>query len=285
VLALPVKGRPVCAYEREEYVELMKHYFKGEEVREDLATEGTESTEREKARAGIGFRGPGSAEGKASSAGFVGKVVDGGALDDSGDWDDGVEEDANVDASLGLRFPGKGDGCPEPFLMHQLVLLTIMQTRAAAVLSQGALTDSVEVDSPGYKMKTAKPGAALEAFIRIAREYRALRGIIDLKKLMPAPTSMGIGSRLRPLMLRGRAALAEALVDLDAVEKEKAPVNLATENSKRTENLEKESGEKIREVRTTGGTGITGKSENVSGEEVREDRTTENTEGMESRPP
>lgn len=80
------------------------------------------------------------------------------------------------------------------------------------------LTEAVEVDSPGYKMKTAKPGAVLEAFLRIAREYRALRAVIDTKKLIPKPQSMGIGSRLRSLMLLGKKALEESIVDFDSPE-------------------------------------------------------------------
>lgn len=191
VFHLPEKQRPVCAYERDEYAALVKHYFNEE----------------------------------------VEPPVD--------QFDE--EEDRNVETSEAVTSrrtawdsPAQSES-PEPFLLHQLVLLTIMQTRAAAALSEVALTTTVEVDSPNYKMKTAKPAAALEAFIRIAREYRALRVAIDTKKLMPKPASQGLGSRLRSLMLRGRKALEESIVDLDAVEKPSSQPNQTTDNAECTE--------------------------------------------------
>lgn len=171
VLELPPKQRPICAYERDEYAALVKHYFKDD-------------------------------------------------LEPPVDDDDGDGDESTPYRSVWDRM--SSSECPEPFLMHQVVLLTIMQTRAAAALSLRTLTDTVEVDSPGYKMKTARPDAALEAFIRIAREYRALRAVIDTKKLIPAPKAMGIGSRLKPLMLRGRQALENSIVDLDAPENDNA---------------------------------------------------------------
>ena len=188
VAGLDPKDRPICAYERDEYAALVKHYFMEE-------------------------------------------------LDPPKDAEDEIEEETenNVDdpriAALLRRAAlnkGSESECPEPFLLHQLVLLTILQTRAAAVLSEVTLTEAVEVDTPGYKMKTAKPGAVLEAFLRIAREYRALHAAIDTKKLIPKPKSMGLGSRLAPLMLKARGILKECIVDLDSPEYQK-------ENADRTE--------------------------------------------------
>ena len=175
---LDPKDRPICAYERDEYAALIKHYFK-----EDLEPPEDASD----------------------------------AIEDETEHND---EDPRIAALLRRAALNKRSEpeCPEPFLLHQLVLLTIMQTRAAAVLSGVTLTDAVEVDSPGYKMKTAKPGAVLEAFLRIAREYRALRAVIDTKKLIPKPQSMGIGSRLAPLMLKTKEILKECIEDLDAPE-------------------------------------------------------------------
>lgn len=197
VFHLPEKQRPICAYERDEYHALVKHYFN-----EDV--------------------------------------------EPASDQFDNDEEDRNCETSdTAARRRASWDAttkpeCPEPFLLHQLVLLTIMQTRAAAALSETALTTTVEVDSPNYKMKTVKPAAALEAFIRIAREYRALRATIDTKKLMPKPASMGLGSRLRSLMLLTRKAVEESIVDLDAVDAGENTKSLTTEDTESTEITEEE---------------------------------------------
>ena len=189
---LDPKDRPICAYERDEYAALIKHYFK-----EDLEPPEDAS----------------------------------GAIEDETENND---EDPRIAALLRRAALNKRSEpeCPEPFLLHQLVLLTIMQTRAAAVLSGVTLTDAVEVDSPGYKMKTAKPGAVLEAFLRIAREYRALRAVIDTKKLIPKPQSMGIGSRLAPLMLKTKEILKECIEDLDAPEKSDEVRELGSEEAR-----------------------------------------------------
>ena len=206
VMNLPEKQRPICAYERDEYAALMRFYFKAEEIEDqDLTTESTESTERGT---------PVDPTDPTDPAAPIDPVP---RREIASRWDEDEDEEESgeyVDPALELRFPGEGEECPEPFLLHQLVLLTVMQTRAAAVLSAGTLTDAVEVDSPGYKMKTAKPGAALEAFIRIAREWRALRGMIDTKKLVPKPRQLGLASQMAPLIRQAQGCLEEALVDV-----------------------------------------------------------------------
>ncbi|MCC6152247.1 MAG: hypothetical protein IT367_00715 [Candidatus Hydrogenedentes bacterium] len=186
VLDLPQSQRPICAYERDEYAALVKHYFN-----EDVEP----------------------------------------AVDSFYDDDESNDETTETAPRRPSRYATSTPECPEPFLLHQLVLLTIMQTRAAAALSEMPLTTVVEVDSPNYKMKTAKPAAALEAFIRIAREYRALRGTIDTKKLMPKPESQGLGSRLKSLMLLTRKAVEESIVDLDAPEYRNANANPTMERT------------------------------------------------------
>ena len=208
VMKLPEPQRPICAYERDEYAALMRFYFKAEDVSEDVRELGSEEARESEIAIKRGRE--------------VGE--------DKHEYEDAV--DGNVDPVLGLRFPREAGESPDPFLLHQLVLLTVMQTRAAAVLSAGTLTDAVEVDSPGYKMKTAKAGAALEAFIRIAREWRALRAMIDTKKLMPKPESMGIGSRLRSLMLLTRKAVQESIEDLDAKKDSEEVRELGSEEAK-----------------------------------------------------
>ncbi len=193
VSALDPKDRPICAYERDEYAALVKHYFN-----EDVEPAAQQ-------------------------------------FDDEETCNDDASE-ATASRRTSWNSPPQSE-CPEPFLLHQLVLLTIMQTRAAAVLSEMALTTTVEVDSPNYKMKSVKPAAALEAFIRIAREYRALRATIDTKKLMPKPESQGIGSRLRSLMLLTRKAVAESVVDLDAPENQNVNADRTTEDTERPEEV------------------------------------------------
>lgn len=146
------------------------------------------------------------------------------------------EDEDDYDTSFELE-------CPEPFLMHQLVLLTIMQTRAAAVLSHQALTDAVEIASQSYNMKSAKPGAALEAFLRIAREYRGLRAVVDTKKLIPPPRVQGIGSRLRPLMKKIDGVVEEAIAETERRRKlqEEEAKRSAAENAEDTQHRENDS--------------------------------------------
>ena len=57
--------------------------------------------------------------------------------------------------------------------VHNLALLQVMVSRAAAALSVVPLTDDVTSDSERYHMHTTKVHAALDAFIRLAREHRA----------------------------------------------------------------------------------------------------------------
>ena len=187
VLALPVKQRPHCAYEREEYAALIRHYFKEE-------------------------------------------------LDPP---EDGFDDEDDCRSSRRYSPSFKME-CPEPFLMHQLIMLTIMTTRAAAVLSHGALTDAVEVASANYNMKSAKPGAALEAFIRIMREYRGLRSVIDTKKLVPPPQMLGIGSRMKPLLKKAEGAIEEALVETGRARnaRDEEAIRLAAENARTPESEE-----------------------------------------------
>ncbi|MDZ4859149.1 MAG: hypothetical protein SGI88_09190 [Candidatus Hydrogenedentes bacterium] len=172
ILALPVKQRPYCAYEREEYAALVAFYFK-DELEPEIAWED-----------------------------------DGDAENDHDDWGSSLSRSE----------------CPEPFLMHQLVLLTVMCTRAAAVLGNATLTDAVEVESERYRMKTVKPGAALEAFLRIAREFRGLRAVISTKKLIPEPRKMGLASRYRDLMIKTRGVEEEAIAETERRRKEEAGI-------------------------------------------------------------
>jgi len=57
---------------------------------------------------------------------------------------------------------------------HNLALLQVMLSRAAAALSVTALTDTTTSESDRYQLHTTKMHPALQAFLRISRELRAL---------------------------------------------------------------------------------------------------------------
>jgi hypothetical protein len=56
---------------------------------------------------------------------------------------------------------------------HNLALLQVMVSRAAAALSVASFTDTVTSESDRYRMASTKVHAALEAFVRLTREHRA----------------------------------------------------------------------------------------------------------------
>lgn len=194
VAELPLRKRPACAYEREEYLELLNFYFRAVPVGPDDLDHAEPD-------------------------------------DDSGeeghDPSDPPFEPIALDEDIRFVFPDLRN-VSEPYLLHQIIVLQLMVSRAAATLAGSPLTDRVEVDYQNYQMKTLKPGAALEAFIRLAREYRCLRSMIDTKKLLPTPEPMGLGSRMKPLVTKYGAAIERAIREVDKEDRER----LREENKK-----------------------------------------------------
>jgi len=70
---------------------------------------------------------------------------------------------------------------PDPLdrhLAHNLALLQVMLNRAAIALRNDPLVDEVTASSDSYKMASRKPGAHLEAFLRITAEYRRFAALL-----------------------------------------------------------------------------------------------------------
>ena len=78
---------------------------------------------------------------------------------------------ALTDAEQRLHRFRAPDGL-EHHIAHQVALLQVMVTRAAAALSVAPLIQHTHVKSGDYTLDTAKPAAALTAFSRLSSEYR-----------------------------------------------------------------------------------------------------------------
>ena len=82
----------------------------------------------------------------------------------------------------------KSDATPDPdpldlHTIHTMALLHVMTNRAAAALSVNPLTETMTVSSGDYHMETLKLNTLLQAFLRVAREYRAFRAMFDQNHL------------------------------------------------------------------------------------------------------
>ncbi len=83
------------------------------------------------------------------------------------------EFDEDTRPRRSLAFPREPRVERSNIQLHNLALLQVMVSRAAAALSVVPLTDDVTSDTERYHMHTTKVHAALEAFIRLTREHRA----------------------------------------------------------------------------------------------------------------
>lgn len=210
IAELDPRKRPNCAYEREEYLELLNFYFKANPVGpEDLLDPDSDEEY------------PEGQSDESESPDVLHTRSQAPALEHPPEeLRVDLPEPTLLDEDIRLEFPDLRS-VPEPYLLHQMIVLQLMVSRAAATLASTPLTDRVEVDTQNYRMKTAKPGAALEAFIRLSREYRCLRSVIDTKKLLPVPQSKGIGSRMQPFASKYGHAIEKAIQEVQKAEIER----------------------------------------------------------------
>ena len=135
-----------------------------------------------------------------------------------------VDDEEATDPVTGLRaytFRPLDDSA-EPFLLQNVMMLQIQISRAAAVLAQHNLTEEYVAESEGFRMKSLKVNPVLDAHTRLVREYRALLGTINTKKLMPPPKPMGLGSRVMALAIKTQGVAEEAYEHFCRIEKEEA---------------------------------------------------------------
>ena len=70
----------------------------------------------------------------------------------------------------------------DPFLgqlARHTALVQVMLTRAATALREVQMTETTEATGDAYQMKTTKPSAYLQAFLRLSSEYRRYLQIIQ----------------------------------------------------------------------------------------------------------
>jgi hypothetical protein len=95
-----------------------------------------------------------------------------------------------------------------PYLVHTLALLQVMVSRAAAALGGGGLCETVAATGEHYQMESTKVSAALEAFLRLSREYRQLsREVARVVEAQPEVKPMGIADVLKPIMKQGAGVM------------------------------------------------------------------------------
>jgi len=165
VLALELPERPVCAYEAEEYDRVLGSLC------DDSQTGGpssvlAESSPRSRPRRSLALPDGVSAEGGP-----------------------GLSSSAYPRHADSLTFSLE----KEKVEVHNLALLQVMVSRAAAALSVATFTDTVTSESDRYRMESTKVHASLDAFVRLTREHRAtfkdFRSALETVKAEPAPTN------------------------------------------------------------------------------------------------
>jgi len=102
---------------------------------------------------------------------------------------------------------------PDPLDVHQahtLALIQVMMSRAAAALRAERLVEAIHATGKNYRMESPRVSPYLEAFTRMAREYRAFRKLLD-----PAPRAARDAADASPVdALARNAARTEHDTDL-----------------------------------------------------------------------
>ena len=102
---------------------------------------------------------------------------------------------------------------PDPLDVHQahtLALMQVMMSRAAAALRAARLVEAIHATGKNYRMESPRVSPYLDAFTRMAREYRAFRKLLD-----PAPRAARDAAESSPVdALARNAARTEHDTDL-----------------------------------------------------------------------
>jgi hypothetical protein len=151
--------------------------------------------------------------------------------------DGGAEADGYGLPQTGLG--GTPGGGVHPHLVHTAALLQVMVSRAAAALSDGSLCETTQATGENYQMESTKVSAALEAFLRLAREHRAYsREVARVMSEQPEVKPVGIADQLAPIMKEGAGVMEKHMrkkyAELRA-EKARKKKALEEEGRRRTE--------------------------------------------------
>ena len=125
-----------------------------------------------------------------------------------------VYEQTEYDA-LVEHYVGMGEAV-DVHMAHTVALLQVMVSRAAAALSVDGFTETTRATGEHYSMESSKMSAALQAFLRLAREHRQYRR--ELMQEVAAAVDktasqqpVGLAERVRPLLREAEGALEDAL--------------------------------------------------------------------------
>ena len=100
----------------------------------------------------------------------------------------------------------------DPHLAHTTALLQVMMSRAAAVLSAQSFTQTTRASGDHYSMESSKVSAALDAFLRLAREHRHYRHeLAHIFDHAPQTKPMGLADLMKPMLNQGEGVLEDAL--------------------------------------------------------------------------
>jgi len=113
------------------------------------------------------------------------------------------------------HYTAKGDAV-DLHLAHTVALLQVMVSRAAAALSLDGFTETTRATGADYTMESSKMSAALQAFLRLAREHRQYRGelmreISAAEDKAASQQTLSLPDRVRPLLKEGEGVLEDAI--------------------------------------------------------------------------
>jgi len=113
------------------------------------------------------------------------------------------------------HYIGKGEGV-DVHLAHTVALLQVMVSRAAAALSLDGFTETTRASGAEYSMESSKMSAALQAFLRLAREHRQYRRelmqeIAAAEEKTASQQPLGLPDRTRPILKKAEGVLEDAI--------------------------------------------------------------------------
>jgi len=113
------------------------------------------------------------------------------------------------------HYVGKDEGV-DVHLVHTVALLQVMVSRAAAALSVNGFTETTRASGADYSMESSKMSAALQAFLRLAREHRQYRRelmqeIATAVEKTASQQPRGLPGRMRPLLKKAEGVLEDAI--------------------------------------------------------------------------
>jgi len=113
------------------------------------------------------------------------------------------------------HYVGKDEGV-DVHLAHSVALLQVMVSRAAAALSLDGFTETTRASGEQYSMESSKMSAALQAFLRLAREHRQYRHelmqeIAAAEEKTANQKPVGLADRVRPLLKKAEGVLEDAI--------------------------------------------------------------------------